>query len=218
MLRVLKGARYVCAWYLLFLILSFIPPARSESNSKSAREAFGQGLALKNEGRMTEAERYFKKALEEDPSNADYHFELANIFALERSTLPSAARELEQAVMIRPDFVAAHFNLGVVYKKWGKYEEARAEFKKAMALTPPDQPATPYLMQIGSIYEEQGFYDDAETLYKEALEKDYGNRDIRNALETLNERRASAAQRARREQASQLQSRINQSNSPDRRL
>lgn len=202
--------------FLIFCLSLF--PAHAAFDTGAAREAFEQGLASKEAGQLGEAERYFKKALEAEPSNADYHFELANTFAQEhdsalssrdplkaKENLASAARELEQTVMIRPDFIAARFNLGVVYKKQRKYEEARNEFKKAMELTPPDQPTTPFLMQIASIYEDQGFYDDAEAIYKEALEKDYGNSGIRNALETLGERRQWSAERARREQASQVQ-------------
>ena len=184
----------------------------------SAHRAFEQGLVSKEAGQLGEAEYYFKKAVEEEPSNADYHFELANVFALERDaalhgrdslkaneSLASAARELEQTLMIRPDFLAAHFNLGVVYKKQQKYEEARAEFKKGMELVPAGQPVTPFLMQIASIYEDQGFYDDAESVYNEAVEKDYGNTEIRNALETLGERRQAAAVRERQSQGSRLQ-------------
>lgn len=186
--------------------------------SGSARQAFEQGLISKEAGRLDESERYFKKAVEEEPSNADYHFELANVFALQRDSalhdrdalraqesLASAARALEQTVMIRPDFLAAHFNLGVVYKKQQKYEEARQEFKKGMELVPPGQPVTPFLMQIASIYEDQGFYDDAESLYNEAMEKDYGNTEIRNALETLGERRQASILRERQTQGSRLQ-------------
>ena len=204
---------------LLTFFLGFsISPARAAFDAGAAREAFEQGLASKNAGQLGEAESYFKKAVQEEPSNADYHFELANVFALEydgalhardrlkaKEALASASRAFEQASMIRPDFVAAHFNLGVVYKKQQRYEDARNEFKKGMELTASEQPGTPFLMQIASIYEEQGFYDEAEVIYKEALEKDYGNSEIRNALETLGERRQWAAQRERQQQVSQMQ-------------
>ncbi len=203
---------------LIFHLSLLILPANAAFDEGAAREAFEQGLVSKNAGRLDESERHFKKAVEEEPSNADYHFELANIFALERDaalrgrdalrakeSLASAARALEQTVMIRPDFLAAHFNLGVVYKKQQKYEEARNEFKKGMELVPPSQPVTPFLMQIASIYEDQGFYDDAESVYNDAMEKDYGNTEIRNALETLGERRQTALLRERQEQGSRLQ-------------
>ena len=193
--------------FLLLIFFLLTPPLHAALDSNTARQAFEQGLAAKNENRLNEAEHYFKKALEEEASNADYHFELATVFALQENLI-AASRELEQAVMIRPDFVAGHFNLGVVYKKRGKFEEARAQFKKAMTLTPPGQSVTPFLMQIASIYEEQGFYDDAESLYKEALEKDYGNAEPRNALETLNERRQASVTQERRSQMAELQNQL----------
>lgn len=214
--RLKTGARFAVLLFISSLFFSLFSHAAFDEGA--ARQAFEQGLASKDAGRLDESERYFKKAVEEEPSNADYHFELANVFALERDaalhgrdaskakeSLASAARELEQTVMIRPDFLAAHFNLGVVYKKQQKYEEARQEFKKGMDLVPPGQSVTPFLMQIASIYEDQGFYDDAESVYKDALENDYGNTEIRNALETLGERRQASAVRERQEQGTRLQ-------------
>ncbi len=171
----------------------------------SPQESFENGLQLRDAGRYEEAESQFKRALEENPSNADYHFELANLYGIEHDValkekenerswqyMESAARELEQAVMIRQDFLAAHFNLGVVYKRIEEYEKARAEFRKALQIDPNSVQA---LLQVGQTYEEQGFLDEAESIYQDAKEKFYPNDDAVYALENIRRRRYQAGMR-----------------------
>ncbi|MDD5217628.1 MAG: tetratricopeptide repeat protein [Candidatus Omnitrophica bacterium] len=157
--------------------------------------AFNEGLRQHDQGMLAEAEKHLIDAIALEPTNADYHFELANIYAAaydqwkrdpKRSQteeyLGRAAYELQQAIMFRPDFLAAHFNLGVVYKKRGQYEKAREQFKKVLKQNPDSSPAW---MQIGATYEEQGFDDDARDAYLEAKQRDYTNTDIQTALDDL---------------------------------
>ncbi len=174
---------------------------------KQARKAFDQGLEYKNLGKYAEAERFFLQAIELAPQEPDYHFELAGTYAMHYDAslgrgpdpimdklLQGAERELEQTVMLKPEFTAAHFNLGVVLKRAGKYEKAREAFRKVIELE-PNRPA-PWL-QIGEIYEAQGFFDEAESAYRTAQEKDYYNPDIKAALDDLAINREQAAVRAR---------------------
>ncbi len=147
------------------------------------------------QGAVSQAERQFIKALEFEPANAEYHFELANVYASRYDAwkalpnhpetqmwLEKAAGELEQAVMFQPDFEAALFNLGVVYKKMGQHEKARELFKKVLILN--DKNAAAH-MQIAATYEEQGFYDDAKDAYERARELDYFNPAIQTSLENV---------------------------------
>jgi tetratricopeptide (TPR) repeat protein len=156
-----------------------------------------------NEGALDDAEEQFEEALLREPMNSDYRFELANLYAMRhdeflqagdeagaKEKMEASARELEQAVMARPDFLAAQFNLGVVYKRLGKYENARKQFKKALELNPAQ--GGPAMLQIGATYEEQGFYDEAETIYKELLEKYPNHPELHRSLQELAERREDA--------------------------
>lgn len=173
------------------------------SHPETGQAFYEEGLRFKNEGNLAEAERSFAKALELAPSNHESHFELANVYA-ERydrlgsskkassaELLLSAARELEQTVMLQPDFLAAHYNLGIVYKRLGRFEEAREEFKRVLELDPRSINAQ---MQIGSVYEEQGFFEEAKDAYRRAWEMDHGNPDIKDAMDHL-EGHAEAAHR-----------------------
>jgi len=149
------------------------------------------------QGAISRAERKFIRALEFDPANPEYHFELANVYATRydawkelpghpktQEWLRKTAKALEQAAMIRPDFVAAHFNLGVVYKKLGRYERSREQFKKVLLVDPKNAAAH---MQIAATYEEQGFFDEAKDSYLKAKEFDYFNPAIQSSLENVDE-------------------------------
>lgn len=149
---------------------------------------------------MSAAEQHFKSAVGQEPSNADYHFELANVYASQydqlfsqgvddkaRPLLDLAEQELRQTLMIRPEDVPAMYNLGVVFKRQGDFEGAREQFRKVLVL---DAASLQAQMQIGASYEEQGFFDEARDEYKKARDFDYYNPDILTAIEDLNRREA----------------------------
>lgn len=170
-----------------------------------AEEAYRKALELRAAGRLTEAEGLFTEALHKNPQNAAYHFELANLYAAKhdefRSTkagsqagfmLERVASELEQTVMLDPSFLPAKFNLGVVYKRLGRFERAREVLREVMEEAKRrGESGVEFntLMQIGAAYEEQGFYDEAEDIYLQAKNLDYFNSDIQGALEDLDRQR-----------------------------
>lgn len=166
-----------------------------------------KAVRLREAGQIEKAEIEIKKALDFDPANFAYRFELANIYAAQydlmktsgaeeqsQEYLQKAARELEQAVMLQPKHIPARFNLGVVYKKQGRFEEARKHFSEVTKLDP--NPING-LMQIGATYEEQGFFDEARSVYLEAKELDFNNPDIRLTLDELEKRKEESQQRSR---------------------
>ncbi len=181
-------------------------PASAADSPPTAQSFFEKGLRAQSGGQWAEAERDFRKALELDPANPNIHFELANFYAARfdksrisvldpgpTEMLNAAARELGQAVMLKPDFLAAYYNLGIVHSRLRRFEEAREDFKRMLELDPGQTNAR---LQIGAIYEQQGFYDEAESVYREAQERDFGNADVHAALEELPRNREVARQRA----------------------
>lgn len=201
----------------IFLVIgawSFSPSLQADSIlSHPGQEHFQRGLTAMNEGDWDEAEENFQEALLLEPMNVDYRFELANLYAVRHDDsyrlgddedaqriLESSARELEQVMMAKPDFLAARFNLGVVYKKLGRYEEARQQFKEVLKL---DSTQGAAMVQIGMTYEEQGFHDEAEAIYFELLERYPNHPALQEALRGLAERR----EQARLREASKTQAR-----------
>ncbi len=167
-------------------------PAPDTSVSSQAELYFQEASRAIQENRLDEAETLLKEAARLNPSHYQYHFELSNLYLarfdgiekqstnpLARETFYRAMNELERVQMLKPDFVAAYFNLGILKKKVGDYEEARDEFRKALQLAPQDPRI---LLQLGETYERQGFYEDARDLYKKALRDYPGDTKIQDAL------------------------------------
>jgi tetratricopeptide (TPR) repeat protein len=50
--------------------------------------------------------------------------------------VPEAISHWEQAVQINPDFVEAHYNLGIVLAQTGKSQEAAKHFEQALQIRP----------------------------------------------------------------------------------
>ncbi len=202
-------------FFSIFLLLTIVSPGVEAATLHPGDADYQKALIAIQNGELRDAEDHLREAVLAEPSNPQYHFELANLYAVyhddyknqgdgagARYKMQQAAAELEQAVMIHPDFLPAHFNLGVVYKNLERYEDAREEFKEVLRLDPSQNGA---LLQIGQTYEAQGFYDDAESVYQELEEKFPDDPRIQEALSQLQQERYEE----QRDQLSQRQSRMN---------
>lgn len=190
------------------LFLAFAAPLKTlaqPENFPGLRD-FEQAMALSKEDKLLEAESFLLKALEKEPGNPDYHFELANLYAAHydrlnqsrkddkaQTFLELSANELEQTIMIKPDFVAAHFNLGVIYKKQKNFEKAREKFRKVLEMEPRSAEAW---TQIGMTYEDQGFFDEAKDSYLQAREMNYASPEIQSLLQDLELHRQDALEKS----------------------
>lgn len=185
---------------LAFLTLPLVlicNPSLLQAGENSAQIYFYHALKSKQEGRPLMAERLFRKALDLEPQNPDFHFELGNLY-IERENITGARMQLEQTVMISPDHQPAHYNLGLVYRELGLMGEARDEFEKVLELDPAHIKAQ---LQIGYTYQEEGFFDDARSAFQRAREMDITDPEPVRALEDLVE----LEQEARLRQESRLE-------------
>lgn len=170
------------------------------ASSASPQEAFQEAMVLKAEGRLVEAEGKLAEALQSEPGNPAYHFELANLYALQHDAyqeisrdrsgalLGRVAHELDQTLMLDPDFLPAQYNLAVTYKRLGEYERAREELRRLITKAEKKNDLAMKrnaVMQIGLVYQEQGFFEEARDYFLQAREMDYGNLDAQDALENL---------------------------------
>lgn len=79
--------------------------------------------------------RYYKIYLEENPTDADARVDMGICYK-ELNNLTDAEMEMKKALVSAPKHVNAHFNLGIVYRSEGKYQESNEWFKKTVALNP----------------------------------------------------------------------------------
>lgn len=158
-----------------------LPPHLLYAQENRGQVYFYHALKEREEGRFVEAERLFRKAIEFESDNADFHFELGNLY-IQAQALSQARPELEQAVMIKPNHLAAHYNLGLVYRDLGFTSEAREEFRRVLQIDPNHAKA---MLQIGYIYQNEGFYEDARQAFEEAYQMDVTNPEPQEALQDL---------------------------------
>ena len=184
--------------WALFFGPGVVSPSVSPADD-SAQIYFSHALKSKQEGQVLEAERLFQKAIELEPENADYHFELGNLY-IEHNNLPGARIELEQTTMINPSHVPALYNLGLVYRELDRMGDARHEFRRVLDLDPSNVKAQ---LQIGHTYQAEGFVEEARDAFQRAHEMDVSDPEPELALQDLadSEKQAQVRSERSREQS-----------------
>ncbi|MGA2615923.1 MAG: CheR family methyltransferase [Spirochaetia bacterium] len=113
------------------------PPNAQETDAPIA-----VARALANQGDLAEALSWCDRAVLSDPLNSAHRF-LRAMVAQELGRLDEAAKSLEQALYLDQDFVMAHFALGNVAKRLGRYALSRRHFRCALSLMERLEPDVP---------------------------------------------------------------------------
>ena len=129
---------------------------------------YNYGILLVLEGKLNEAEKAFRQALELRPSYADARNNLGNL--LERQgKFREAIAEYEKAIEIRPDFRQAHFNLGRILVNQQRYAEGIRHLQQT--LTPVDGSTPAYLYALGAAYGRAGDQQNALRYLRQARDQ-----------------------------------------------
>lgn len=101
------------------------------------------GVALRHNGKATEAEQAYRRALRVDPKYEEAYY---NLGVLLRDRSPSEAQtSFRTALELDPDFGCAHRELGYVLSQSGANPEAEGHLRRAIELDPRDAWARIYL-------------------------------------------------------------------------
>jgi tetratricopeptide (TPR) repeat protein len=123
------------------------------------------GVCALNLEQLTDAERFWQRALEDKPDYAEPHCNLGSLFRrVER--LPEAEASFRAALACRADYVEAHYNLGLLLHYAGRLPEAESAYRKAIELRP--KLATAH-NNLGALLHQQRRLDEAQAAYVEAL-------------------------------------------------
>jgi len=132
--------------------------------SPRAHAAFGD--LLRRRGRLEEAEREFRTALQLDPNEVRGHVGAGALFA-DRRQWAEAEQALRTAVRLGPTFVHGYLELGRLYQLQGRWTEAEQALSTAIRLAPTFDQA---LLNLGLVYAAQGRLADAERAVRASLE------------------------------------------------
>ncbi len=122
------------------------------------------GICLYKTGRNDEALVYFEKVLEIDPACVDTHLNIAVILT-DKGNYAEAVKHYRIALAI-DDMPSTHRQLGFALLNLGLFDEAVAEYRKALQWMPEDPDM---LNELGYALVYTGKSDEAISLYNKAL-------------------------------------------------
>jgi protein O-GlcNAc transferase len=134
----------------------------------SADQAFALALEHHRAGRLAEAEQGYRAILQRVPRHAD-SLNLLGVIALQVGNLPSALALVQRAVALRPDSPVCRNNLGTVFERHGRDDEAALCYEAAIDL---DAGYAEAHNNLGFLRARQDRLAEAEELYRKAIELD----------------------------------------------
>jgi tetratricopeptide (TPR) repeat protein len=143
------AAAVVC----VLLVLAFFGVRSHLAHIDDPGDHVKEGLALYEQGRVTEAIAQYQKALKARPDNVEAYCNLGSALAA-KGKFDEALVQYRKALMIKPDYAEAHYRMGLALAVKGRQLEAVAEFRKAVTIKPDFVEAREHLdkaMQAGGM-------------------------------------------------------------------
>ena len=140
------------------------PVASGKYSSETLRQNT-LGVAYMNQGKAPEAQKFFEKALELEPSFAQARLNLGISF-LAQQKLELGRAALEEATAKLPTDPYAWYNLGLAFKDLGDPEKGIAAFQHVTQIV-PDEPDAFYF--IGFLNSQMQKYDEGIAAFQKAL-------------------------------------------------
>ncbi|MEG3843428.1 tetratricopeptide repeat protein [Microcoleus sp. herbarium14] len=133
---------------------------------EAAQAYFVKGNRLKDAGRLDEAIAHYKKALELNWEDVEYHKKLAEVYVLQ-GEFESAIASCNLALKFKPNFAPAYLTMGNALHAQDKLEMAIQAYLQALKIQPRFAEAS---ANLGSMYYKLGQLTQAENFYQKALE------------------------------------------------
>jgi tetratricopeptide (TPR) repeat protein len=181
--------------------------AQGLKNNKKAEAYIYAGFSADIIGKLREAEKYYKKAIEIDPNNAGVHNNYSNLLR-EKGLLADAEKEIRNSLQIAEEDSSwqqirpyAHGNLGDILADEGSLVEAEKEYQSALKNSASMEP---YLISklhnnLGWVYVQLKQYSKAKNDFKKAVAFDPLNvkatRNLRKLDKLDDERDISSSQK-----------------------
>ncbi len=118
---------------------------------------------------MVKAEASLAKALAAAPNHPDAHMMMGLLLCL--TNRPARGiEELERALAIDPNLAAAHGHIGFAHSLLGRAEEQEAHAQEALRLSPRDQQAWSWFLQIGGARAYLGKFEEAMPWLRKSID------------------------------------------------
>ncbi len=131
----------------------------------TVQSVFSTALQSHQAGRLSEAERLYRKILTVNSRHAD-SLHLLGVIAHHEGRYAQAVDLIEQAIGINAQEASYHLNLGTALWKQGQLDAAVAGYRRALDLK-PDYPKAHF--NLATVLWKLGRLDEADTCYRSAL-------------------------------------------------
>jgi tetratricopeptide (TPR) repeat protein len=136
-----------------------------EEQPDNPQSHFNLAIALKDLGRLDEAEKHFRKCIALSPGNFEAISSLGIILRMQKKA-DEAIRCFRQALDLNPAYAEAHCNLGLAMVEQGETKRAESCLRQALKLKPELAEAHNGLAEL---YIDSGRYDQATIHIERAL-------------------------------------------------
>jgi tetratricopeptide (TPR) repeat protein len=114
-------------------------PAEKKDIKIAAQLYASIGEAYLAQNKFKEAEEYFVKSIDINPSDSALPYNVAEIL-MQAGNPEGAIRYYEMAIRLKPDWPKAYLKLGYAWLNKGDNPKALESFKKVIEIAPPDDP------------------------------------------------------------------------------
>jgi len=125
--------------FILTLLMAWLPAAAPDGSQSATtvdgREALKAAVALVQQGKLVEADKHARRALE-DPETRAVAYSVLGTIKLQQNNLDDSAKLLGEAIRLEPRLVGAQLSLAQVYTLQNKPALALARFRKVLELDP----------------------------------------------------------------------------------
>lgn len=155
------------------------PETAAEVGGSSALAAkLRRATQLQQSGDLARAEALYRQVLEAAPDNPDA-LHLMGVLHHQKGATEIGIGYIERALMLRPDAVLFHRNLGNLLRTLRRLDEAAEHLRRVVEMTPRDPRAHG---NLADLLAQEGRLDEAEPHYRSALDLDPGNSLAHNRL------------------------------------
>lgn len=126
---------------------------------------FARAFAAHRDGRLADAERDYRAAIDADPVHTDA-LHLLGVLRHQQGRHEEAADLVGRAVALRPNDAALQLNLGNALKALGRLDGAIERFRNALSLAPEFALAH---YNLGNAYAQAGRHEDAADAFEKSL-------------------------------------------------
>jgi curved DNA-binding protein CbpA len=114
-----------------------------------AKQNYARAKVLIGKRQFAASVQFLENAVKQDASNATYRLELGRVLGLNPRHRPEAEKQLKQAIELDPASVEAKHELGLLYRKMDRNEEAAAQFREVLNWEPTHAEAAEQLAELG---------------------------------------------------------------------